>query len=369
MMGGCSEKESKHTILEKFDFLQYYPSNIGTFQEFTTYSPETDEVLITRKHLNSIEHIEVLEDGTEVYLHNYDSEYFFSLDPEFIIDNSLSLTISENAVIEFNDIGKSAILKKLDTWSRDNETKITIRNTNTSITTPAGKFTECIELLRQTLPDKNGDKFENEMIDYICPGLGKVATYYKLPDMKKFEVFEEMTFLSIPEQESVGEQFIIDSIVGGNTDLDTVDENPLTSLTSSSLPSTTNKVSTLDFYGYRDRVNKYSLESIGYAILQNPINFQEDDPGILLEFDGGISILVEKESYLVKEISVNHKSAISQESYIYTRDLIMGIDETISPEQADEIIYPIEDNTVQLGEFEMGVEVSDRDFIFSAVVR
>src|SRR5690606_17367430 len=139
--------------------------------------------------------------------------------------------------------------------------------------------------------------------------------------------YSELIYVSIPGEQELGEQYLIDTTLSEVSS--NVEENPLAILVSGGLPEQTGKVSNLTFSDYQDRVNAYSLESIGYNILHNPINFIENESDILLEFDEGITVLIENGTYLVKEIAVNH-DYINETSYIFANDLIMGIDPRVT---------------------------------------
>lgn len=370
LFGCIAKSESTLDKISDYNLLNYLPSEPGNFREYLIYGTEKDAQFISRDYLNNIIQVGSASDSTPVYTYDFDNTIFFTDEPSDMIEQKRTIEASENAIFELTKSGELAILKKQTKWERDAESEIKLINTNVALTTKIGKFSNCIEVLETiTYESMKGMQFK----EYHCPNVGMVLTYYKTPDIKDFELYSELIYMSIPGEPELGEQYLIgisgdlDSFEEGTSS--TVDENPITSLSSGLLPKKTNKVSTLNFYEYRDRVNKYSMESIGYLILNNPINFVEIEGDILLEFDDDISVLVEKDTYLIKEISINH-DYISEISFIYARDLIMGLAEGITMEQADEILYPERKGMAfKLEGFNIGNELAENYFKFLAVVK
>jgi len=367
---GCS-KESESTLDEMLDYnlLDYLPSKPGTFREYITYGTEKEGGIVSRDYLNDIEQTGSATDTTPIYTYDFDYTIYFTDEPSKMIEQKRTVEASENAIFTLHNLVEHANLKKKLKWERDEESVIELVNANVDMSTKVGEFSNCIEVI-ETVTYESEKGVQKKV--FHCPKVGEVSTYLKTSDQDDFELFSELIYVSIPGELELGEQYLIgmsDDAVEGDT-RDVVVENPITSLKSGVLPSKTNKVSTLNFYNYRDRVNEYSLESIGYTILNNPINFVENEGDILLEFDDGISIIVEKDTYLIKEISINHNDYISEVSFIYARDLIMGLAKDITIEQADEILYPEKEGKIfELECFSIGNEIGESYFNFLAVAK
>lgn len=348
LLGGCDAFTSNEKSVNK-NLLEYSPSEVGTVREYTTYSDNSDSVMINSKTLMHMEELSKLEDGTVVYNHQYEESLVFSDDPSNPVEYNSVVEISESAIYEIKEFGKSALLKNSTTWTRDEETEVELLDSDASVTTSLDTFENCMELA-YTVP------FEQEVMEmkeFICPVVGRVITKYRTDTSSEYDIFSELTFFNSPSV-TLGESY--ESVIANA-------ENPLISMNSGILPSRTDKISNLNFNEYRDRVNESSLESIGYYLINNPDSYIEENSTVQWEFVDGISILVDSKNYNIIEVSMKHFDGVSEESFIYSRDLIRGLDDSITEEQISKILYPTEPGEkVELDNFIIGMRLTEDQF-------
>lgn len=356
---GCSTSEPTQENLSEYNLLDYIASEKGSFREYIAYSKESEGGIISRYFLNDISQEKLSEEITVI---NYDYDYsvFFSDTSSKSIEKKRLITATDYKIIEYSGLNKNVILTKEKQW-KDEEYDYEITAIGIDVSSKIGEFSNCIEIVKQSTYGK-----ELQIKEYHCPKVGEVISYSKVSDSDDFKLYSELIYVSIPGEQELGEQYLIDTTLSEVSS--NVEENPLAILVSGGLPEQTGKVSNLTFSDYQDRVNAYSLESIGYNILHNPINFIENESDILLEFDEGITVLIENGTYLVKEIAVNH-DYINETSYIFANDLIMGIDPRVTADQAHEILHPAAEGTVgEVLDFSIGQNLENGQFSFLAVV-
>lgn len=356
LLFGCSTSESTQIDLSQYNFLDYLPSEAGSFREYITYGLEKEGGIIARYFLNDVTQEKLSEDIT---VNNYDYDYsvFFSDDSSGVIEQERLITATDYRIIEYSSLNKNVILSKELKW-KDKDYEYEITDVGIDVSSKIADFSNCIEIVKKSTTEK--------MKEIHCPKVGKVISYSKVSDSEDFILKSELIYVSIPGERELGEQYLIDTIL--TEESSSVEEDPLATLVSGGLPKQTGKISTLTFSEYQDRVNAYSLESIGYHILHNPINFVENESDILLEFDEGITVLIEDNTYLVKEIAVKH-DYINETSYIFANDLIMGIDPSITTDQAYDILHPEVEGTIgKVLEFSIGQYLENEHFSLLAVV-
>lgn len=361
LLFGCSTSESTQIDLSQYNFLDYLPSEEGSFREYITYGTEKEGGTISRYFLNDVTQEKLSE---EITVNNYDYDYsvFFSDASSELIEQKRLITANDYRIIEYGSLNKNVILSKELKW-KDDEFEYEITDVGIDVSSKVGEFSNCIEIVKKS----TYEKMKEIQKEYHCPKVGEVISYSKVSDSDDFILNSELIYVSIPGERELGEQYLIDTIL--TEESSSVEENPLATLVSGGLPKQTGKVSNLTFSDYQDRVNAYSLESIGYYILHNPINFVENESNILLEFDEGITVLIENDTYLVKEIAVKH-DYINETSYIYANDLIMGIDPSITTDQAHDILHPEVEGTIgEVLDFSIGQDLENGHFSFLAVVK
>lgn len=387
LLFGCSaSQESSETDLSNYNLLEYVPSKEGTFREYIQYGTEKEGGIISRDFLTSITQEKLSE---EITVNHYDFDYsvFFSDDSSQIIEQKRLYSANENRIVHNStssedpflsalqniNPSESIILSKTMKWEKNKEQNAEVTAIGIDVLTKLGEFSNCIEVISTvTYENMKGMQIK----EYHCPKVGEVVSYFKPSNSDDFELYSELIYVSIPGEKELGEQYLIgtpsteestavEEVIENST---TDEENPIATLVSGSLPIVTGKVSTLNFNDYRDRVNALSLEGMGYYILHNPLNFDESESEILLEFDEGITVLVEKDTYLVKEIAVKH-DYINETSYIYANYLIMGISPEVTVEEAQDILHPkVEGTTGEVLDFSIGQYLENGHFNFLAVV-
>lgn len=359
LLFGCSPGESTQMDLSEYNLVDYLTSEKGSFKEYIMYGTEKGLGIISRYYLNGVTQEKLSE---EIIVNNYDYDYsiFYSDDPSESIEQKRLITATDNRIIEYSSLNKNVVLSKEQKW-KDDEFEYEITDAGVDVTTQIGEFSNCIEIVKT-----NTFEEKLQLKEYHCPKVGEVISYSKVSDSDDFKLYSELIYVSVPGEKELGEQYLIETTLIEESS--NVEENPLAILVSGGLPEQTGKVSNLTFSDYQNRVNAYSLESIGYNILHNPINFIENESDILLEFDEGITVLIENGTYLVKEIAVNH-DYINETSYIFANDLIMGIDPRVTADQAHEILHPAAEGTVgEVLDFSIGQNLENGQFSFLAVV-
>ncbi len=228
---------------------------------------------------------------------------------------------------------------------------------NLEISVPAGTFQNCIEITKVNKTKEDTSK----TISYYAPSVGLIKTVFETDDEK--HIFEELqSYLNAAEQ--IKEESEIKEQEKVSDDSSTVSPTP--NFHSGNLPSGIDLISSLNINDYSGRVNEYAMNQVDYYLLHRP-TFEEINNDIIYYFTDDITISCNKDGN-IKEVVMKQDSSLTEEKLLYIQWLILGLDPDLTIEDANEIIFPKEDDQLfQVGEFNVGIMANSNSFIFKAV--
>ncbi|MCM3572506.1 hypothetical protein M3172_04845 [Mesobacillus subterraneus] len=249
------------------------------------------------------------------------------------------------------------IFKTKPRWTSNN-TEFHISEYLKTYTVPAGSFDNCIEVTRVDIPTQLTVRMVH------APGVG-IIRMTSQSQGKEEELIAELVSTSTTlygesdnqEKEDVDE---LDEIIKEDSENSSL--QPV-----GNLPERNDKVSNLTLSDYDQRVNDLHLKQFDYILLHRP-EFKENDTEFTITYTDGISIITNKEGF-IKEVEYSQEEPMIEEDLYNIQHLIMGLDDEITMEEANEILFADEPIIYSVGAFNLAINKSKNGFTFLAVTK